>query len=335
MIPEILENACPSIQYRVRREILHEPPGSECMHALQCQIEEDPAVQEIFGWQQPDGWLGWDFHGSRGTEAGIRWLCEKGLDAGHPVLARALQALEDHPERLSRGIGKVGRILDQNWLGGSQLIRAAVLAYAGVEDRPFVQEQIQVGLDGFRAVLEVAAPEDLYELYRGKRVFRPGVRWPSIYHLRLLAWTQSWRTAENEGLLVEAIQRLVGWSPLPAIYARYRSQIVAPASFCMDDFNADLPGLDSVGWMMWFHRMELLARLGVVPKVVELGRQAGELAEMLAADGGRFTRALASPYFRHWGAYTGLMLEKDWKDARRRVYDLTFRSELIVHYSET
>lgn len=58
------------------------------------------------------------------------------------------------------------------------------------------------------------------------------------------------------------------------------------------------------------------------------------LKEALDAGQGCFTKPLAHPYFRKWGAYTGLMLETDWIDPRRRIYDLTFRSLLILHYSE-
>jgi hypothetical protein len=32
----------------------------------------------------------------------------------------------------------------------------------------------------------------------------------------------------------------------------------------MDNFNPDMSALDDARWMMWFHGMELLSRLGVV-----------------------------------------------------------------------
>ena len=34
--------------------------------------------------------------------------------------------------------------------------------------------------------------------------------------------------------------------------------------------------------------------------------------------------------FREWGAYTGLMLERDWRRPRQQINDLTFRSLLIL-----
>jgi hypothetical protein len=102
----------------------------------------------------------------------------------------------------------------------------------------------------------------------------------------------------------------------------------------MDDFNPDMASLDGAHWMMWFHHMELLARLGIVHLIPELEHQVVELKALLDAGEGSFTKRMAHDYFRSWGAYTGMMLENDWRDPRRRIHDLTFRSLLILHYSE-
>jgi hypothetical protein len=77
---------------------------------------------------------------------------------------------------------------------------------------------------------------------------------------------------------------------------------------------------------------ELLARVSVVSSVPGLARQAEVLGEMPDAGGGRYTQRLSHPYFRQWGAYSGLMLEEDWRSARRRQYDLTFGSlQMLFH----
>ena len=331
----LLEKACPSIRYRLRLEVLRRPRSDPEMLALHSQILEEAAVKDVFSEQAPDGWLAWDFHGYHSHEAGVRVLCEKGLDPCNPQLSRALQALSScQAARLERGLGKPGKILDQLGFGGAQLIRATVLAYAGLEAEPGFKEQIDLALAAFRSVLAIDRLDELVDEYRGQPVFRSGILWPSIYHLRLLAWTHSWRTTQNQSELSSCIQKLVSLSPLPHLLVRYQSKLVAPASFCMDDFNPHLAGLDGAGWMMWFHRMELLARLGVIPAVPELQRQANELAVLLESRAGWFTRPLSHAYFKRWGAYTGLMLEQDWKAAQRRLNDLTFRSILILHYAE-
>jgi hypothetical protein len=133
----LLEYACPAIQYRLRRELLNQPSTSGDMLALQSRIPEDRAVKEVLSWQQPDGWIAWNFHGYHSIEAGIRILCEKGLDASHPALAKALLSLVKETGRLARGFGKVGAILDKPGLSGAELIRAALLVQAGVENAHF------------------------------------------------------------------------------------------------------------------------------------------------------------------------------------------------------
>lgn len=331
VLDTLLGEACPSIRSRLLLEVLGRRRDDPEVARLQPAILDEPLVQEVLSWQQPDGWLAWDFHGTRSTEAGVRVLCEKGVDPAHPAVRRALEAIERHPERLDRGFGKAGRAADEMGLGGPELIRAAIFAYAGAEDRPFVREQIGGSIEALRGVPAVESIDGITTPYRGYRVYRPGVKWPCVYHLRLLAFTHVWRTPANTDLVARACRRLTELSPLPAIHVRAGSQVVAPASFAMHDFRTDLDALDAPGWMMWFHRLELLARLGVVPLVPEFARQVGQLASML--EGGWFRRPLAHPSFGHWGAYTGLALEPDWRSPARRVRDLTFRSLLIQHYS--
>lgn len=303
------------------------------MRRLQDEILEDPLVREVIGSRKRDGWLGNTFHGSGGTESGIRILCEKGLESTNPALSEALLALERETDRLSQGIGKVGAILDGLGLGGSELIRAAVFSYAGGENRTLVREQIEGALERLSAAARVTDVDEIIETYRGKRVFREGAIWPCIYDLRLLAGTHSWRTSTNMKLAVRAVSRLVELSPIPEIHAKWKSQIIAPASYCMHEFSPALETLSPAGWAMWFHRMEVLARLGVVAHVPALREQAEELRVILESSDGRFMVPLRHEYFRKWGAYTGLMLEPDWRKSARRQSDLTFRSLLILAMS--
>ena len=329
----LLECACPSIQYRLRLELLGEDSQTSAMQELQKKILGDKKVQEVIAWQQADGWLAWDFHGQCSIESGIRILCEKGISPANPVLARALQALEAHPERTVRGLGKVGPFLDENALGGSNMIRAVVFAYAGIEQMPLIQQQIQLALEEFRAVLNIHSIDDLVEPYHDHLILRQGLIWPSLFALRLLASTQSWRDPSNLELFGRSLTRLIELSPIPAFYVRKRSQLIAPASFCMDHFAPRLDTLDDMHWMMWFQRMELLARTGVVRYVPALQRQISELQNYLDPDKGQFTLPINHRYFREWNAYTGVMLENDWRIPLRRTNDLTFRSLLIQHYA--
>ena len=330
---ELLKHACPSIQYRTRLEILHEPVDSLLMQDLQNQILELKAVQDIICLQEPEGWLSQDFHGYNSTESGLRFLREMGLSCDHPVITRSLKALDTYPGRLYLGIGKVGLILDELGFGGSQMIRAFLFAKANVEDKPFIQDQIEIALDGFRSVLNIEDIKQITEPYLNLLVFKPGISWPGIYHLRLLALTKSWRTPKNKKILCEAVERLIALSPIPDIKVCYKSQWIAPVSFCMLNFVPDMESMNDGDWMMWFRRMELLSRMGIVDTVSELRDQVNTLEHLLNDSQGIFTKKLNHYSFKKWGAYTGLMLEEDWRSPKRRVYDLTFRSYLILHYS--
>lgn len=330
---QILPSACPSIQYRIRREILREPPELPGMRDLQDQILMDESVRKVTATQGSDGWLAWNFHGFKSMESGIRLLCEKGVETDNPVLARALIALENGTDRLERGLGKPGKILDDLGFGGGETIRACLFAMSGKEEQVFVKDQVQKTLDVFRFSAQVKSLKDIYEKYKGQLVFRRDVCWPGIYHLRLLAWTRDWRTSANQKMMAESIRNLVQLSPIPNIYVKYKTQVVSPASFCMHHFAAHLDQLSDAEWMQWFHRMELLARLGVIHQIPELEQQVRTLENWLLENHGQFTKNLSHPYFPKWGAYTGLALEKDWRSARRRINDLTFRSLLILNDS--
>jgi hypothetical protein len=121
----LLQQACPSIQYRIKDEILKESIQSPIMQALQREILNDPLVRQVFSWQQSDGWIGW-----------------------------------------------------------------------------------------------------------------------------MLAFTQSWRTKENLRRFAGGVKGLIRLTPIPSILLKHKSQLVAPASFCMLDFNPDLSTFNDSGLMM-------------------------------------------------------------------------------------
>ncbi|MBU0983311.1 MAG: hypothetical protein KKA42_05545 [candidate division Zixibacteria bacterium] len=333
---DLADRACPSIRYRVHREILGTSHRTALMRQLQQRILDDARVQEILALVRSDGWLGDSFHGVGGIEHGLRLLLEKGVEPNHPVVAGAVRILAKRrisDPVFSGGIGKVGPMLDSAGLGGPATIRAVLMAQAGAEGRVVVKEEVDRALASFAAVTQVDSVDDITVTYRGKRVFRPGAKWPSIYHLRLLAYTHGWRTRRNQHMVARAIDRLVDLSPLPDMYLRRGTQTIAPASFAMQDLAPDMNKLDGLGWMTWFHRTELLARAGVIRLVPALGAQIETLADMLDASKGQFVLRVKPYYFATWGAYSGMMLEADWRSSRRRINDLTFRCLLILHYA--
>jgi hypothetical protein len=322
---DLLKTACPSIQYRVRHDLFDFSIDLEEMQLLQEDLLLDPLVKGVIDSQSDDGWFGPRFHGYDSFESGIRILIEKGVSLQHSALCRAMDALEHDTDRIAKDLGSFGQFFDDHRLGGARMIQASLLSQGGRSNNPLVAEQIEVALEGMRSVLTVHSFEEATETKRNKLVFKTNIQWPGIYHLRLLAYTQQWRTPENLLMVTNSINHMVQLSPMPYAHAIKSSQLIAPASFAMLDFNPDLGTLDAPGWMMWFHRTELLAGMGISSHQIDY------LKGLLSKNGGIFALPLKHDYFKRWGAYTGLMLEPDWKTPQRRTNDLTFRSYLILH----
>lgn len=330
----LLSEACPSIKYRIKQVLnLHTTP--EEVEHLRREILQDGLVGKFISLQGPDGWIDCDFHSEKGVETAVRVLCEKGIEPTHPAVANMLEQLELRDETFDHGsLFRVGKILDELHLGGSQLIKAVIFAYAGIEDKYFIKEQVEKTLDVFRFVIEINKITDITIAHKGRLVFKRGVKWPSIYHLRLLAYTSGWKISENYTMITKAIKKLMELSPIPSINGLYKSQIVAPGSFCMHEFDVDFDKLESKDWMMWFHRMELLARLGVIKNIAKLESQVKQLKQSMKDNTGIYSKKINHYYFKRWGPYSGMALERDWKCKNRYLSDIIFRGLLIIHYAD-
>ncbi len=326
----LADHACPSIAYRIKKEIFKEDCTNPTMLELQHQITRLKEVERIFALKKDDGWLGGLFHGVDEPESVIRFLIEMGLEPTHPTIEGALSAIISRGTSFDEGcMHRVGKPLDSQRLGGSQLIKACIFAHAGNEHYDFVLERITESLEVFDYVCSVAQLADIYTPYRDRLVFRSGVLWPSIYHLRLLAYTQSWRSRENLAMMARAISKLTSLSPIPSINLLYKHQVIAPASACMHSFNDDMGTLSPKEWMLWFHRTELIARLGIASKIPPIMAQINYVNNLRAESNGLYTKKLRHYYFTKWTQYLGLALEDEWKTSDKAVNDLTFRCLLI------
>lgn len=59
----VAKRACPSISYRIRREILNEDTSKASMQSLQAMILNEEEVLRVLSLKKEDGWLGGCFHG--------------------------------------------------------------------------------------------------------------------------------------------------------------------------------------------------------------------------------------------------------------------------------
>ncbi len=162
-VDNLIKEACASIIYRVKRDILCESIKVPEMLMLQNHIFQSGDIQELVSLQKENGWIGGKFHGEKEPESIIRFFIEKGLEGNNPIIVRALQAIlnigiETNDESLSFGVGKK---LDLYHLGGTQMVKSCVFAYAGEEQYDFVKEQILEAMFGFKYVLDVVDIEQV------------------------------------------------------------------------------------------------------------------------------------------------------------------------------
>ena len=339
----MLSEACPSIRYRIKSEILGHSPDTPEMHRLQEHILKSDIVQYIFGWQKPDGYLGEGFHGgvradlkqresTRGAEGAIKCLAEMGVRNDHPVLRRALDALR-RDDWYGERSGVCWKYYPELGLYGFDLVRAVTFANAGVEDLDFVRQQQRETVRTLGGILDIRSMDDIIEDFKDRKVFKPGIAFPESYHLRLLGRTHRWKSPDNVEVVRRAIRKLIELSPFPVVKVRHKSRWLGPAAIFPKNLRPSLPELGGEKeWPEWFHTYELFARMGVVPHIEELSRQLHELLAILEEGDGFFRRPVAARCCMGWGPYHGLALERDWKDGRD-VYDLTFRCLLILHHA--
>jgi hypothetical protein len=339
VVQTLTEKACAPIRFRMKKEVLEESPD---INNYLGEIMNDERVKYAFKWQQPDGYLGQSFHGGlipeekrkysgTGAEGALRFLSEMGIPQTYPVVEKGLTALlrdNWNPDRWKWST------IYQPELGlfGADNVRAVVFSYYGIEEHEFIQTEIKRALGYVNNITTISSVEDITGTYQKKLYFSKGIPLPDIYNLKLLAFTKSWRNGENIDAVAKPIGHFIDLSPLPQIYIKAGSQLVAPATIFPHDMKKSLHEFQPQDWFFWFHNMELFARLGVVKKVPALLQRVNELKEMLASGKGFFPVKPYSRPFEQWSVYTGLALEDSWRNDRWK-YDLTFRSLLILKYA--
>lgn len=113
----IAERACPSISYRIRKEILNEDTSKANMQSLQAMILNEEEILRVFSLKKEDGWLGGWFHSVDEPECSIRYLIEKGVEPSHPIIQEALNALINKGENFDVGsMYRVGKPLGQVYI---------------------------------------------------------------------------------------------------------------------------------------------------------------------------------------------------------------------------
>lgn len=331
-IVELLINeGCPSIAYRTRKEIRQDHISEQEYINYQNTIYAEPKVQTILSWQNPDGYFGTRLHtaptGSRiwPHEGCVRYLLEMGLD--NENVQKALDVM------LYPGWGKECENSRAASTFKYELIRASLFAQAGFKNHEVVSEWVEDAIQGFRNIADAESYNDLVvERRDGKLVYKKGIHTPVIYHLRILAFTDSWRTDDNMKMMESAYKKLYQWLPLPPMYHMSKYP-VAPLGTVSAPVNQNFS--DNLGFV-WIHFYELSARMGMLGKESPFRKHFEELKEIVYEQNERlneYTEDRNGSYIG-WSGYSGSALEGDGKTKQERVRDFIFRVLLMDKYSK-
>jgi hypothetical protein len=335
----LLNNAGPGIVYRLKNEILKSPLSSPNCY-LQAILDEKN-VTSIINNRQPDGWLGIYFHTRfRGAEpfevfeVALRYLAEKGIDLSHDVFDAAANAYKnrDINDPVYENSGSLGY---NHTCMGLWLIRSSGLARIGYENKIDINKDIDLSMKSFETVFQCKSVSDVVlKNGNGKYYFRESILWPCIYNLQILAFTQSWRSEKNIKLLAGSVDKLLsenifGFPVYTMIIKNSKKYYAAPCDAFTYNLIEPLHGDKGIG--SWLYKMELFARCGIVKYSNKLKSEIEKLG-MFINESGIFDIKINEYYFKNWSAYSGLMIEENWKNKIKKQCDISFRVLLILYY---
>ncbi|MCL2408106.1 MAG: hypothetical protein FWC96_00615 [Oscillospiraceae bacterium] len=345
----LLENADPSIVLRVKKEVFGCLSPNEEAGLLE-KIILQKIVQLIVRSQKPDGWFGDAFHGNYvggkyydNMEVGLRYLAEKGFPHDNEYISKAVNCLlQKEPFDLAYSF-KEPKAPDNDYSYtsfGLYLYRSSIILRAGYEYRlpkgHFIdlKHDVDFSLANFANVLNYEKSEDAVDTHRRKACFKKGVLWPCMYHLRMLAYSQSWRSEQNKSLLAECVSRLSTFSQSGVdVYTYKRGQFISPCWSFLFTSITDGSINDEVVSPSWFDIMELYARCGILNRVAVLKNEYEAMLTLIDEDLNLNFKCSTTKNSFYWSPYSGIALETDWRNKLKVQCDVLFRILLIMHYS--
>ena len=347
MIAFLLDKANPSIQLRVKKEILHTITEAE-ERTLQERILGEKLLGFISEKQQDNGWIGLGFHGSSknagqydNQEVATKYMGEKALK-GTPLLDRAMDAYVT-TELTDWIYGTKGQYWSEFEIPaqGQNLIRCACIARAHYDDVIDISPQIELSLESFKRVTQVDSIWEVSRPVKKGRIFNKNERWPCRYHLEILAFTaEKWKMKENVAMLAQAFQRLMRTDREEIIKTPVSCWVgnhaVGPCWLLNEGYSVSGDGLnhhtgDGVRRTN-LEKVEWLVRCGLYPYLPELREEVDFIVDHISQDGICAVEHYEGE-FRSWSPYFGGQLETDWRAKVRRQCDITFRALLIAHYA--
>lgn len=329
----LINEGCPSIAYRVRKEIRQDNISEQEYLNYQDLIYWEPKVQKILSWQGADGYFGDRLHTAPSKskiwthEGCVRYLLEMGLTKENEKVRNALHVM------LYTGWGKECENSRAAHVFKYEMICASLLAQSGYQDNGIIAEWVDDALQGFRNIADAESCTDLvYKSSDQKLIFLEEKYIPVIYHLRLLAFTDFWRTEENLKMLEKSYKKLYEWLPFPPMYYKSKSHPVAPLGNVCWAVNQNFS--EDIGFF-WLQFYEMSARMGMLGAESPFRKHFEELKERVLKHDDSIKQHIKNrkSMYVNWSGYSGIALEGEWKLEQQRLRDFMFRVLLIDKYS--
>lgn len=347
MIDFLLTHANPSIQLRIKKEILQTITAQE-EKALQEQILNEKIIRFIGERQLENGWIGLGFHGSNknagqydNQETGTKYMGEKGLK-GTALLDKAMDAYVT-TQLTDLCYGTKGQYWNEFEIPaqGQNIIRCACIARAHYDDVIDIAPQIKLSLESFQRVTQVDSIWDVSRPIKKGRLFNKNERWPCRYHFEILAFTtDKWKNEENVVMLAESFRRLMRADRTEIINTPVGCWVgnhaVGPCWLLNEGYSISGNGLnrhtDDGVRRTNLEKLEWLSRCGLYHHLPELQEEVGFVVDNINQHGICSVETYDDE-LRGWSPYFGSQLETDWRAKIRRQCDITFRALLIAHYA--
>ena len=352
----LLENAGPVIRYRLRRESLKDLSESD-EESLLHQIYDLPLFKKLADYVKPNGYIGSGMHSWdnwRGTvlhesplqdgECAARLLSYYRIPKTHPYVRGFLSAMRNEetlqkefsyiPPEITRYENRFEGLNSGNSLMALLYTMQAMLgAGDDHEDLLYFQE---ICLKGFRRVKEISSLADITKFNaNAKRKYNyPYIEsdeyFPDNYTVEMLAYTRSWRTDENIGMLADAINHINAiMKPGTNMHVRIKGKYMAPCFALVRPIRAFRS--DLIHTITYRRLLTAIAMMGVGVKADVIRESVENVKEAIDKDG-ILRLQFDKPHNKRYSPeniqyptpYTDVRLEADYKDKKALLCDLTY-----------
>ena len=352
----LLENAGPVIQYRLRKDILHNLSDADGERLLD-QIYQLPYFKLVEGYVKPNGYIGSGMHSWnnwRGEvlhetplqdgENAARLLSYYCIPKAHPIVVNFVTAMRDEeilrkefsyiPPEIPRFENRFVGLHNGNSLMAIMYTMQAMLGYG--DDYEDLKEFQQISLKGFRRIREISSLDEITKFdAQAKRKYNfPYIEadeyFPDVYTLEMLAYTQNWRSEENIAVLAEAFNHINEiMKPDNNMHVRIGGKFYGPCFALVRPLRAfDANLIDTITYR---RILSEIAMLGVGERVDIIRQSVQSVQEAIDKDGimrmnfnAPHNKRYSPKKIEYTSAYNDVRLETDYKNKNALLCDLTF-----------